>query len=78
MSIPCAYSTQTDTPFKLTGEDLPLCAIFRGWYIANHPELFTFPEEQMGPLKMAAPAIADMGRVGYFNTMLPFVLRAHG
>ncbi len=63
--------------FKLTGEDLPLCFILRGWFIANNPKLFILHEEQLKPLKMTAPAIVEMGRAGYFSTMLPLVMPAH-
>jgi hypothetical protein len=63
--------------YKLTGEDLPLSVIFRAWYIANNPELFLLDEEIAGTVSIASPAVLKMGRLGYFNYLLPSVMHAH-
>ena|SRR3989344_7680571 len=64
--------------YKLTGEDLPLFVVFRGWYIANHQDLFVLPEEQAKLLSLSVPSVLEMGRLGYFNAILPHVTRALG
>ena len=58
---------------KLTGEDPPLFQIYRGWFMANNQDLFTSPV-QTQVLNATASMIVGMGRVGYFNTMLPLVM----
>ncbi len=63
--------------FKLSGEDLPLFAVFRGWYVANNPHLFDFPPEQQRMLHTNSPSIVELGRARYFEMILPVVMRAH-
>jgi hypothetical protein len=52
--------------FKLTAEDRPLCIIYRGWFIANYPELFNLSEEHTWSAEM----ILQMGRIGYFRKVI--------
>lgn len=62
--------------YKLTGENLPLFTVFRGWYMANHPDLFILPEEQARLLSISTPSVLKMGRLDYFNAILPLATRA--
>lgn len=63
---------------KLTGEHPPLFVIYRGWFMANYPDVFIFPEELKRTLRTTAPPIFEMGRTGYFNSVLPFVMSIGG
>jgi glutaredoxin 2 len=63
--------------YKLTEEDSPLFAVFRGWFMAKNPDLFTLPSEAERILSVTASSIQEMGRLGYFNAVLPVVMRAH-
>ena len=62
--------------YKLTGEDPPLFHVFRGWYMANNLHLFSLPEEQTRLLALASPSVTQLGRSGYFDSILPQIMRA--
>jgi hypothetical protein len=61
--------------YKLSGEFPPLFKLFQGWYIANHQNLFRFPEEQQRIISLAKQDVLSLGREGYLNTMLPLIMR---
>lgn len=63
------------TYYKLSGEFPPLFKLFRGWYIANHQDLFIFPEDQAAIISSAKIDVIGLGREGYFNTFLPILMR---
>jgi len=60
--------------YKLTGEFPPLFLIYRGWFMANDPNLFNLPEEQKRLFATSVTPVLDLGRLGYFNMMLPLVM----
>jgi hypothetical protein len=62
--------------YKLTGEFPPLFQIYQGWFMANHQTLFDLPEEQKRLLALATSVVPvlELGRMGYFNMMLPLVM----
>ena len=60
--------------FQLTKEDSPFFVVFRGWYMANHPDLFILPDEQVRALQISGPSFAAMGRPEYLRRMLPALL----
>lgn len=59
---------------RLTGEQPPLFLIYRTWFMANHPRMFILPEEITRNLRANAASIVSMGRTGFFNSMLPWVM----
>jgi len=56
---------------QLTGEFPPLFQVYQGWFIANHNDLFSFPEHQRQAIQLGAPEIVTMGRSEYFKMSLP-------
>lgn len=60
---------------KLTGERPPLFVVYRIWFLANRPELFVLPEDATKIVRDGAPSIVQQGRAGYFDAMLPLVMR---
>lgn len=60
---------------RLTGELPPLFLIYRGWIIANYPDIYIFPEELKRTVHATAPSVREMGRVKYFDAMLPSVMQ---
>jgi hypothetical protein len=61
--------------YKLSGELPPLFKLYEGWFIANHQSLFNFPEEQQRAISMRRQEVISLGREGYFNSVLPIMLR---
>jgi hypothetical protein len=59
---------------KLTGEEPPLFLVYRVWFMANHPDVFLFPEEFNKMLRTSAPSIVQMGRAEFIRTALPVVM----
>jgi hypothetical protein len=60
---------------KLTGEDTPLLKLFRGWFIASHPDLFDFPEHIAQRLHNVSPEAMKMGRSEYMRKILPEIMK---
>lgn len=58
---------------RLTGEFPPLFQIYQTWVMAKHPDMYILTEEVKRII--SAPSFPAMGRAGYFNTMLPLVMR---
>jgi hypothetical protein len=58
----------------LTGEDPPLFKLYRGWYMANHQNIFILPEEQKELLKLNAPFAINLGRAVYSKLVLPMLM----
>ncbi len=61
---------------ELTGEVPPLFGIYRGWMMITHQDIFTLSEDQQQKLKSAAQTFTAVGRAGYFNDMLPSVMKS--
>lgn len=60
---------------KLTGEDPPLFRLFRGWYVGHHLSLFKLPAEQKELLDNATKAAKSVGKIRYFEMILPVLMR---
>jgi len=45
------------------------------WYIAHNSKMFKFSEQEQSVILNAKQDIASLGRVGYFNLILPVVMR---
>lgn len=60
---------------RLTGEDPVLFRVYRMWYIAHNSKMFKFSEQEQSVILNAKQDITGLGRVGYFNLILPFVMR---
>jgi hypothetical protein len=58
----------------LTGELPPLFQIFRGWIMISHPNYFNFPTEFQQKVSSAQELLSE-GRAGYFDLMLPVVMK---
>lgn len=63
--------------YKLSGEFPPLFKLFQSWFIANHQDLFNFPDEQAKVIAMAGQNVIKLGREGYFNKLLPLLSCYH-
>jgi len=61
--------------YKLSGEFPPLFKLYQGWFIANHQNLFNFPEEQKRMISMSAQDVINLGRGRYFDLVLPLISR---
>lgn len=59
--------------YKLRGEFPPLFKLFQSWFIANHQDLFSFPDEQARVVTMVGEDVIQLGREGYFNKFLPLL-----
>jgi hypothetical protein len=62
--------------WELTGEHPPLFQIYRGWFMATHQSLFSPSEEWRQRLAEAARITTEEGRLGFFNLMLPLVMKS--
>jgi len=60
---------------QLTGEDTIWFKLFRGWFIASHPDLFNFPEHTSQQLSRVAPDVIKLGRNEYMRQLLPELLK---
>jgi hypothetical protein len=61
--------------YRLTGEYPPLYRIYQSWYMANHVNFFNLPDEQKRLLATNAPAVTSMGKMAFFNEVLPVLMR---
>lgn len=59
-----------DQYYRLTGEAPPVFKLFRGWFIANHPDFFDFSAHGGAQLQKPAEQIVAMGRGTFFKTFL--------
>ncbi|HSH98895.1 MAG: hypothetical protein ACAH07_06100 [Methylophilaceae bacterium] len=62
--------------FQLTGEQVALFQIYRGWYLANNVELFKFEDDMKNTIAENALLAAEMSRLEYFNHCLTLVMQA--
>lgn len=62
--------------YKLTGEDAPLFAAFRGWHIINYPDLFKFDDERNSLFKQFSN-ITYEGRTRYFQHAIPILMSTY-
>ncbi|MFZ5452825.1 MAG: hypothetical protein ACOZF2_13295 [Thermodesulfobacteriota bacterium] len=63
------------TYHKLTGEFPPLFKLFQIWYIATHQNMFNFPDDRARTIESARIDVLSLEREGYFNTLLPILMR---
>ena len=63
------------TYYRLSGEFPPLFKLYQGWYIANHQNIFNFPDDQARIIESAKIDVINLGREGYFNAMLANLMR---
>jgi hypothetical protein len=61
--------------YKLTGEDPPLFNLFRGWYVSHHESMFKLPAEQKELMVKGAEAAKSVGKIRYFEMILPVIMR---
>jgi len=61
--------------WKLTSEDTPLFKLFRGWYVGHHESLFKLPAEQKQLIAKATEMAKSIGKIRYFELMLPVLMR---
>jgi hypothetical protein len=61
--------------YELTGKDPPLFRLFRGWYVGHHLSFFELPAEQKQAMAKATEAAKRIGKIRYFEMMLPEVMR---
>jgi hypothetical protein len=61
----------------LAGEEPPLFAIYRWWFVANHRDLVNLAEGEGLPSIVNFPALIQMGRASYFDVVLPPAMRSH-
>ncbi len=60
---------------EMSGEWPPLFAVFYGWMMMTHQEIFTLPPEVHRIFAGAADQIVSHGRAAYFDQMLPIVMK---
>lgn len=61
--------------YRLTGEWPPLFKAYQTWFVINHQDMFTFPDDQQRQIAMGKDELLALGREGYFNTMIPVLMR---
>jgi hypothetical protein len=62
--------------WELTGEQPPLFQVYRGWFMATHQNVFNLSEEMQRKLAEASRGTTEDGRMGFFNLMLPSVMKS--
>jgi hypothetical protein len=60
---------------RMSGEFPPLFKLYQTWFVANHPNMFNFTEEQQRAISMGRKEVINLGREGYFNVVLPIMFR---
>ena len=62
--------------YSLTGEDPPFFKIYRFWYMINNAQMFNLPNEIQNIMQgHDAEYMKLLGKNGYYNSVLPFVMR---
>ena len=64
-----------ETYYKLSGEFPPLFKLYQGWFMANNEHLFNLPDDLSMSIKLAKSGVIGLGREGYFNNVLPILMR---
>lgn len=59
--------------WELAGEQPPLLALYRGWFMATRPEVFDVPEKER-QLQHTAAGVTKNGRGAFFKEMLPLYM----
>lgn len=59
----------------LSGEFPPLFKLYQVWLMVNHQNLFILPEDHVKIIESAKIDMISLGREGYFNTVLPILMK---
>lgn len=62
---------------RLSGEWPPLFRLYQLWFIANHPDLFNFPEKESNILNLDGKKVVALGRQEFFRQSLTILERPY-